>query len=515
MTGFLDKQVVANKGFITYCLLITVYCLLFTACNLANPPRLATATAQAAFTPTPSPEPLILTVATPTAVPGNSHGTTPAQAEPNPAITIWVNETSEGHKAMLDEMAADFEAQHSVDVEMVLVSPQLLPDLVNTAVLSGTLPDIIIHPLEFSVGWAERGIFDTAANAAALTQLNASTFNPDALSLVQTSSDQPAALPNSGFHQLVIYRTDWFTERNLAVPNSFRALSTAAEATTDRENLVAGFVVPTEANLVTTQQIFEQMALASGCQLVDEAGELQLLEPACAEALTFYYTIINQNSPIGVQTDTSTRNAYLAGRTGLIMGPPSILPQLAGLDPAAPPTCSECTTTPDFLAQNSGFVTNISGAEFGNISLLGITSAADRETAVLFATYWFTEGYDQWLSVDPERKVPMRLGTIENPRQFIDAWGNQPLAGSDQSLASLYGSDIVATLREGIATTGRWGLPQGQGELITTLYEELTLSIVLQEMLSGYFSSDQSIIEAYNRIIDLIPNYAFPNLTDN
>jgi multiple sugar transport system substrate-binding protein len=502
-----------NVTFLTSYFLLLLFTLL-TACGLANPPRLATATAQAALTPTPSPEPLILSVATPTAVPGNSSESS-AQADPNPSITVWINETSGGHRAMLDEMAADFEAQHSVDVEMVLVSPQLLPDLVNTAVLSNTLPDIIIHPLEFSVGWAERGIFDTAAAAEALTQLEADTFNADALALVQTSSSQPAALPNSGYHQLVIYRTDWFEERNLAVPNSFRALSAAAEATTDRENLVAGFVVPTEANLVTTQQIFEHIALANGCQLVDEAGELQLLEPECASALNFYYTIINQNSPIGVQTDTSTRNAYLAGRTGLIMGPPSLLPQLAGLDPAAPPTCPECLVTPDYLAQNSGFVTDINGAEFGNISLLGITSAAERETAVLFSTYWFNEGYEQWLSVDSERKVPMRLGTAENPRQFIDAWGSQPLAGSDQTLESLYGPEVVTNLRKGIATTGRWGLPQGQGEFITTLYEELTLSIMLQEMLSGYFSSDQSIIEAYNRIVDLIPNYAFPNLTDN
>lgn len=489
--------------------------MLFTACSLANPPRLATATAQAALTPTPSLEPLVLPAATPTAVPGSTPGSAPAQAEPNPSITIWVNETSDAHRVMLDEMAADFETQHSVDVEMVLVSSQLLPDLVNTAVLSDTLPDIILHPIEYSVGWAERGVFDTAANAEVQAQLNPNTFNPDALSLVQTSSGQPAALPNSGYHQLIIYRTDWFTQRNLATPDTFRALSAAAEATIDRDNLVAGFVVPTEANLVTTQQIFEQMALATGCQLVDEAGELQLLEPACAEALNFYYTIINQNSPIGVQTDTSTRNAYLAGRTGLIMGPPSLLPQIAGLDPDAPPTCSECAATPDFLAQNSGFVTALDGAEFGNINLLGITSAANRETAVLFATYWFNEGYSLWLSVDPERKVPMRWGSIDNPREFIDNWGSQPLANSEQTLASLYGFETVAILRDGIATTGRWGLAQGQGELITILYEELTLSIVLQEMLSGYFSTDQSIIEAYNRIIELIPNYAFPNLTDD
>lgn len=489
--------------------------LLLSACSLANPPRLATATAQAAFTATPSPEPLILPVATPTAVPGTTPDDTPAQAEPNPSLTVWVNETSEAHETMLDAMAADFAAAHSIDVEMVLVSPQLLPELVNTAVLSNTLPDIIIHPLEFSVGWAERGIFDTAVAQTVLAELGAETFNPDALTLAQTAGGQLAALPNSGYHQLIIYRSDWFAQRNLAAPDRFQTLFAAAEATHDPENLISGFVVPTESNLVSTQQIFEQMALAAGCQLVDEAGEIKLLEPACVEALSFYYRIINQFSPIGVQTDTSTRNAYLAGRTGLIMGPPSLLPQLAGLDPTARPSCPECAADPTFLAQNSAVLTQLNGAEYGNMSLLGITSAAEQETAVLFATYWFNEGYAQWLSVDSERKVPMRWSTANNPRQFIDAWGSQPLAGSDQTLESLFGADVVARLRDGVANSGRWGMPQGQGQLITTLYEELTLSIVLQEMLSGYFSSDQSIIEAYNRIVDLIPNYGFPNLTDN
>ena len=135
-------------------------------------------------------------MATPTAVSESSlsDGENTLQAEPNPAITVWVNETSRNHDAMLGEMANNFSAQHNIDVEMVLVSPQLLPDLVNTAVLSGTLPDIIIHPIEFSVGWAERGVFDDDATADVLAQLGPETFNPDALNLVQTSSGQPSGL---------------------------------------------------------------------------------------------------------------------------------------------------------------------------------------------------------------------------------------------------------------------------------------------------------------------------------
>jgi len=32
---------------------------------------------------------------------------------------------------------------------------------------------------------------------------------------------------------------------------------------------------------------------------------------------------------------------------------------------------------------------------------------------------------------------------------------------------------------------------------------------VLQEMLSGYFNAEQTIIELYQRITDLIPNYQY------
>jgi hypothetical protein len=41
------------------------------------------------------------------------------------------------------------------------------------------------------------------------------------------------------------------------------------------------------------------------------------------------------------------------------------------------------------------------------------------------------------------------------------------------------------------------------------LYENLTFSVVLQEMLSGYFNTTKTIQEAANRVIELIPNYQF------
>ena len=495
---------------------LTLLTLLLVACQAAMPPRLATATARAAQTPTPTPEPVVLLAPTPTLTSASEQPPdAPIQANPNPSITVWVNETSDEHEAVLQEMADAFTAQSQIDVEMVLVSPQLLPDLVNMAVLSDTLPDIILHPFEYSIGWAERGILDPTAADAAIDQIGRDTFDPDALALVNVNG-QTAVIPSDGYYQLILYRTDWFKEENLAPPDNYKAMFAAAEATTDRENLRSGFVIPTESNLVTTQFAFEQIAHANGCDLIDARGEVTIQSEACAEALDFYFRIVNQFSPIGVQTDTSTRNAYLNGRTGLIIASPDILPMIAGLDPDHPPACLECKNDPAYLLKNTGILTQLTGsgpqaapASLGNMRTLGITSVAKTEAAIAFADYWFDEGYPLWLAVEPERKVPMRLGTADNPGQFIDAWAQTPLGQNQPSLADLLEANTVAQLEEGIAQTPRWGFDQGQGSLMAEVLEEMIFPVVLQEMLSGYFPANQTIIELYDRVTELIPNYAY------
>ncbi len=441
----------------------------------------------------------------------------PTTAGPNPTLTVWINETSPEHAQMLNQMVAEFSQASQIDVELMLVAPNLLPKLMETAVISDAvpLPDIVLHPIEYTMGWAERGILDTAVTAAAIDEIGRDTFNPAALQAV-TQNGAFAAIPSDGYPQLVIYRADWAQEMGLAPPDNYEAMLTMAQTISNTEALISGFVIPTESNLTTTHQAFEQIAAANGCQLIDEKGEVLILEPACQEALDFYYTIVHNYSPTGVQTDVSVRNAYLAGRTGLIMSSPTVLLQLAGLDDAAQPTCRQCAADPGFLAQNSGILTRISGsgpaaqpANLGEMMVLGITTAADRETAVAFARYWFNEGYPTWLAVESERKIPMRWGADGQPRQFIDAWGTRPLGPSAPSLQDIYGDDLIMELRDSVAIASRWGFEQGQGALVTSLYEELTLSVILQEMLSGYFTPAETLVEMHKRFIDLIPNYAY------
>ena len=148
-------------------------------------------------------------------------------------------------------------------------------------------------------------------------------------------------------------------------------------------------------------------------------------------------------------------------------------------------------------------------ASFSELTYLGITSAADRDAAAAFARYWFSDGYLTWLGVNPERKIPLRRGTTDAPDAFAVAWRTLPLTPDGPDVAELFGVDVVADIQAQVETADRWAFRVGQGRLMTAIYEDLTLSLVLQELLSGYFTSSYAIIDAYNRVTDLIPGYAF------
>ncbi|MGH2536008.1 MAG: ABC transporter substrate-binding protein [Candidatus Promineifilaceae bacterium] len=488
--------------------------------GVLSPPRLVTLTAQAGAAETPTPEAALYPAPTATAMPGQvAGGQAPDPAEPAPAdsITVWVNETSAEHEAAIEEIARGFSQQSDLNVERVLIAPDRLPGLVATAALSGTLPDVVLHPADYSLLWAEENILDPAAATAVVADLGRASFDPAALAQMALPgpAGEVAAVPSAGWQQLIVYRQDWFAELGLAPPDRYQALIAAAQSNFRPENNVSGLVVPTDAALVSTQQVFEQMAAANGCELVDARGEVQLIEAECLDALDFYFRLINQFSPVGLQTGVSAWNAYLAGRTSIIMTSPAVLPVLAGLDEEFLPRCPACDA-PGFLVGNSGILTTIQGngegatpTNFGQLTALGITTAADRPAAEAFAAYWFEDGYATWLAVDPARKAPLRWGTQAEPRRFINAWGDLELAAGGPSLRQLYGDEIVSRLGSNVASAGRWGFDQGQGALAGRVYNELVLAPLLQEMLSGYFTPGQTILEMYHAVLNLIPGYDF------
>jgi len=505
-------------------MLLPLMALALAACRpaLLDPPRLATVAARTdGASSDDDAGPLLLPAPTPTGpAPGLSveAPATPAGAEaaPNPELIFWALQNSEEDVAALEALVREVGEQHAINVELFLVEPDLLPDLLQTAVVSPSypMPHIVMTPLEYTAGWAAAGILDSVQAARIVDDLGRDTFDADALALVENGQGL-AAIPSDGWQQLLIYRQDWFDERNLAPPLNYGAMISAGAAISSSVDLLAGFNIPTESSLVATTRIFEQIALANGCQIIDEKGELLLLMPACQEAIEFYRRMCNSFCPLGVQTEISVRNSYLEGRASMIMTTPEIMAQMAGLVQSQAASCPDCAE-PDFLAQNSGIVTHLAGnrangegANLGNLTYLGITSAADPEIASTFLQYWFEDGYERWLAARPEMKAPLRRGTAANPERFIDSWYQLPMRPGSPTIAELYGQEVADQLVKQVVNPSRWGYGNGHGVLVSQIYEKLTYSILLQELLSGYYDSKRASIQGYKRLVDLIPNYQY------
>lgn len=481
---------------------------------IVRPPRLATQTAQSqASLRTVTPPPSTTAPPAPTAP---LPVTELAPASVNPRLTVWINGATDTERAALAQIGDGFTAAAQIQVEFVLIEPDMLPELMATAALSATLPDLVLHPVEYSLLWTQQGILNSDAAQRAVAQLGQDTFAPGALAWVTTAAGQPAALPSDGWQQLLLYRQDWFRQAQLPAPTDFQTMLAGAQAFFNLDQVITGFVGATDANTRDTQRLFEHLATANGCQLIDPRGELRLLEPACEQALNFYYALVFNYSPPGVQTEISALKAYLAGRTAMIITKPQVLPMLTGLNADFPPRCPECADDPLYLAQNTGFVTQVSGyittgvpANFSEANYLGITTTADETRALAFVDYWFNAGYETWLAAAPEMKSPLRQGSAENPTAFLDAWRALPLAGSNQSLTQLFQPALADQLSRDLTRAPRWAFRQGQGALLGHLYAENSLSPLLQRLLSGYINPSETLLEAYLGAVKFIPDYPY------
>ncbi len=404
------------------------------------------------------------------------------------SIRFWTTETQPDRLAKQQEMAVDFEASSGISVEVIPVEEKDLATRTTAAFAAGDLPDVVYHPLQYALPWAEAGILDTEAASEVIADLGVDTFASGALNMAAVEGGY-ASVPVDGWTQMVVYRKDLFDAAGLNAPNTYADVLAAIDALHNPPELF-GFVAATKVDEGFMSQVLEHVFLANGVSPVDANGFAPLDEAATIEVLEFYKAI-SDASPPGELYWKQSRELYFSGNAAMIIWSPFILDELAGLRDSAPPTINEDPTSPA-LAAATGIVTqfagpsNPDGAAWADIRYFGITNDADTDAAQQFVEYSMSDGYLKTLSIAPEGKFPVRRGDGSNATAYSDAWALLPV-GVDRKapLSDLYAQDMIDEIVSGLDTAQRWGVAEGQLALASKIVNSQIINRLVREYMDG------------------------------
>ena len=415
-------------------------------------------------------------------------------------LDVWIVEDLPDRVAATQAIVDQFSEDSGIEVKLTPVAEDQFNQILTSNAAAGDLPDVMgAVPLGAVRTLSSNELIDTEAVGAVLETLGTDTFSESALSLT-SQDDTPLAVPSESWVQLLVYRKDLFDAAGLAAPTTYDDVLAAAEALDSEE--VAGFVGANVAGDAFTAQTFEEVALGNGCELVDEGGDVILDSSECVEAMDFYGTLLSDYSVTGAQDVDTTRASYFAGQAAMVVWSSFILDEMAGLRADAAPSCPECKDDPAFLAKNSGVVTALQGpsggepATFGEVTSWTITAGADSDPAQQFVEHMMTDGYEAWIEIAPEGKIPVRPGPEAGSTEYADAWAGMDVGVDTKApLSEFYGQEVIDALTSGTESLSRWAIPQGQGDLLGAIQGEQPIANAVNEVANGA-SADEAVSQA-------------------
>jgi multiple sugar transport system substrate-binding protein len=417
-------------------------------------------------------------------------------------ITFWTTEVEKDRIKVQREIAETFTQKTGFHVQVVPVQENLLAERVTAAYAARSLPDVIFHPIDFTIGWTVAGILDVWSATEVVHHLSEKTFGVGPLNLARFK-DGFAAVPVDGWGQLLLYRKDLFEEKKLAVPDHWNHILRAAQ-TLHNPPLIWGFEAATDPGQIYTQQVFEHFALSNGVRLTGPSGNVHLDTPEMVQTLEFYKAL-SRFTPPGNLYWLHTRMDYLSGRAAMIIWSPFILDELSGLRRDQPVVPDIAKGQPGFLAKNTGFVTVIHGpkgaAQYGQVNYLGITRDADKAKAKQWVEFLLSEGYLRWLGMAAEGKLPVRKGTQEDATRFVKGWMDLEFGVTTRAkISEFYGMDVVKSIVAGVDGFNRWGFAEGKGALVSKIYGTKIVPEILKRFLDGELTSEKTAQTLQERV---------------
>ncbi|MGO4533866.1 ABC transporter substrate-binding protein [Leifsonia sp. 2MCAF36] len=422
-------------------------------------------------------------------------GSSNSTSDKGKTITVWSEENQPDRVNATKEIIAGFTKKTGIQVKLVPVDENQVPQLVASAAISGKLPDVMgAIPLSLVRQLDSQKLLNPESAANVVKSLGEKTFVDSAL-VLDRDGERQLAVPDSAYAQILVYRKDLFEKAGLKPPTTYADLEKAAKTLTSGSDY--GITLATDPADVFTSQTFESLALGNDCQLVDSSGKVGLDSSACKTTWDLYGSLAQHYSPQGTQTVDTTRATYFAGQAAMVDWSTYILDELGGLRNDALPTCAQCASDPTWLAKNSGIVTSIQGpdgkkgATYGEATSWLVTKKANASASEKFIEYMMSDGYLKWLGMAPEGKFPLRTGTSAEPNAYTDGWKNLE-AGVDtkKKLSEIYDAATIDALLKVPSEIDRWAIPQGQGALLGPVNTQLPISKAVASLGSGTNASE-------------------------
>ena len=233
-------------------------------------------------------------------------------------ITVWSLEFQPDRLRATKANLEAFTRSTRIGVDLVPIGDDQLPSRMARARSDRNLPDVAQLPLDSLHSYARENLLDTTVAQDVLDRLGDDTFSQTALSLASQES-RIVGVPSDGWGQLLIYRSDLFDRAGLRAPTTLQGIRRAARRL-DRGRL-AGITLPNAPDENFTAEVFEHIALAAGCELVDDRGQVSLNTPRCRAAFRLYVSLA-RNDAVGRTTrDTHGNDLLVAVRTRCHGGP--------------------------------------------------------------------------------------------------------------------------------------------------------------------------------------------------
>jgi len=424
------------------------------------------------------------------------------------SLKVWTIEDVADRVAAQKKIAADFSASSGIKVEIVAVAEDQFDQLVTSAAAAEDLPDLIAAlPLSQVRSLSGSDLLNSEIPGQVVDELGRDTFAPRSLDLTR-DGDTQLAVPSDGWAQLLVYRKDLFDAAGLQPPTTYETIEQAAQ--TLNKDGVAGITLATTPGDSFTQQSFEYLALANGCEMVGSDKKVTLDSPQCVRAFDLYGKLARDYSVRGNQDVDSTRATYFAGKAAMVIWSSFLLDELAGLRKDALPTCRECRADKAWLANNSGVVSAIKGPDGQNPALYGevvswvATRSAPKDASAQFLKYMMSDRYVDWLALAPEGKVPVRQGPKAGDTSYLKSWeGLKAGVDSKAPLSQFYGPEVLTAVQKAPENFSRWGLTQGQGKLVGALQGSQPVPKALSELIAGKGDAAQAAQNAQKAVEEI------------